>query len=388
MKKILIVNNNMRVGGVQKSLYNLLWSLEGQHEITLLLFRAIGTYADQLPPWVRIVECDSLFRFLGMSQGECVGLDKLKRGALAAMCRVLGRPAVMKILLSSQKMLQEEYDCAIAFLHNGNEKIFYGGVQEFVLNRVRARKKVAFLHCDYRRCGANMAGNHALLKRFDRIAACSDGCRETFSSILPELAERCVTVRNFHRIEEIKALAQENEIQYAADRCNIIMVSRLAHEKGIERALEAVANAVNDGANVMLHIVGGGPMEAALRQKAEEHGIQEQVQFYGEQENPYRYMKNADLFLLTSFHEAAPMVIEEARCLALPVLTVRTTSSEEMVERVGCGWVCENDQQALNQSLTKILADPGALKKMKEKLLCQSADNTAAAEQFRNLIEG
>ena len=49
MKKILIVNNNMKVGGVQKSLYNLLWSLEGQYEITLCLFRATGAYLDQLP---------------------------------------------------------------------------------------------------------------------------------------------------------------------------------------------------------------------------------------------------------------------------------------------------------------------------------------------------
>ena len=53
MKKIIIVNNNMKVGGVQKSLYNLLWSLDSRYDVTLLLFRAVGEYAGQLPPNVR-----------------------------------------------------------------------------------------------------------------------------------------------------------------------------------------------------------------------------------------------------------------------------------------------------------------------------------------------
>ena len=37
MKKIVIVNNNMKIGGVQKSLCNLLWSLHENYDITLVL---------------------------------------------------------------------------------------------------------------------------------------------------------------------------------------------------------------------------------------------------------------------------------------------------------------------------------------------------------------
>ena len=54
MKKLLIVNNNMRVGGVQKSLYNLLWSLDyTEYEVTLLLFSKTGVYLDSLPDTLR-----------------------------------------------------------------------------------------------------------------------------------------------------------------------------------------------------------------------------------------------------------------------------------------------------------------------------------------------
>ena len=168
----------------------------------------------------------------------------------------------------------------------------------------------------------------------------------------------------------------------------MVMVSRLSHEKGIERALEAMAFAAAEGHTMQLHIVGSGPMEEMLRQKAAELDMAGCVHFYGEQANPYRYMKNADLFLLTSFHEAAPMVLEEARCLGLPVLTVRTTSSEEMVTAQNAGWVCENNQQALNESLTQILTNKGELEKQKRKLQSIKMDNNQALTQFVSLVEG
>ena len=50
MKKILFVNSDMKVGGVQKSLLNLLWEISGRYDVTLLLFSPQGAYLKQLPP--------------------------------------------------------------------------------------------------------------------------------------------------------------------------------------------------------------------------------------------------------------------------------------------------------------------------------------------------
>jgi glycosyltransferase involved in cell wall biosynthesis len=137
-----------------------------------------------------------------------------------------------------------------------------------------------------------------------------------------------------------------------------------------------------------LHILGNGPMEQQLKAMVRERGLEERVIFCGEQSNPYRYMKNADLFLLTSLREAAPMVIDEAYILGVPTLTTRTNSSDEMVTDRGCGWVCENDQQSLNRALEEVLSDPAALKKLKEELRQRTVDNAIAMGQFKNLIEG
>lgn len=388
MKKIIIINNNMQVGGVQKSLCNLLWAIHDRYEVTLYLFSRRGEYANDIPAGVKVLECGGPFRLLGVSQRQCAGLDRLKRGALVLLCRVFGRRAVLRMMLAFERKVEGEYDCAVAFLQNGSWRNFYGGVQDFVLDKVKASRKIAFLHCDYGNCGADHPANNRLIARFDKIAACSDGCRDAFTAVLPQLADKTVTARNFHRHERIRALAEQEPVAYDKDNINVVMVSRLSHEKGIQRAITAAARAIGQGIPAMLHIVGGGPMKDFLEKTAAEQGIGERVRFYGEQANPYRYMKNADLLLMSSFHEAAPMVIDEALCLDLPVLTVRTTSSDEMVKLRHGGWVCENSMEELTRTLIRVLSDTGELAAVRNGLRGCYENNDTAMEQFAELIEG
>lgn len=388
MKKLLIVNNNMNVGGVQKSLYNLLWSIRGQYEITLCLFRARGDYLLQLPPEVKVLEDRSLFSCLGLSQGECRGLkQRLTRGALAALTRLFGRFAVMRLLLWSKKTLPEEYDCVIAFLHNGNPKNFYGGVQDFVLRRTRAKKKIAFLHCDYATCGANHPRNNRLLGEFDAIAACSEGCKEALLSVLPGLEGRCTVVHNCHRYGQLRSLADSAPQSYEPGCLHLLMVCRLAHEKGVDRALRAMAAAKKQGLSARLHLVGDGAKAAELKELCRRLQLENAVTFHGQQPNPYGHMAAADLLLITSHHEAAPMVIEEAASLGLPTLTVCTTSAREMVQQQGRGWVCAQSDEALEQALLALLANPQRIKAKKQELLAAPAENAAAEEEFRHLME-
>ena len=59
--------------------------------------------------------------------------------------------------------------------------------------------------------------------------------------------------------------------------------------------------------------------------------MEKQVFLLGEQRNPYRYMINADYLLVSSLHEAAPMVFDEANILELPIISTNTTSANEIV---------------------------------------------------------
>ena len=91
---------------------------------------------------------------------------------------------------------------------------------------------------------------------------------------------------------------------------------------------------------------------------------------------------------MTSYHEAAPMVIDEALCLNVPVLTVQTTSSYEMVTLRQGGWVCENTEEALSQTLIRVLSDTKGIDTVRNILRGQYNNNNDAAAQFAELFEG
>ena len=386
MKELLIVNNNMKVGGVQKSLCNLLWSLDPtEYHVTLLLFSKSGAYLDELPPTVDIIEETGPFRLFGKSQSEYTGLNAVKRTILAIISRFLGRDTAVRLMRKRQPTIGP-YDCAISFLNNGPKEKLYGGAQDFVLYCTDADRKVLFLHGDYDQSGCHYPSNDGAVAQFDAIAACSEGCRRAFVAALPDLADRCVTVRNCHRYDTIRAMAQEPITPYSSDAIHAVMVARLSHCKGIDRTIRAVAVAREKGYPVMLHVVGDGPIRDSLCRLAEELAVTEWVIFHGEKQNPYPYIKQADLLLLTSYHEAAPMVIDEARCLGVPVLSTKTSSSQEMVIETQAGWVCDNDQAAINETLCRVLADRESLITVKERLLTTPMDNRVALEQFSDAV--
>ena len=145
----------MKIGGVQKSLLNLLNAIENKYDITLLLFNKSGDLIDKIPSSVKVIESKGPFRFFGISQGECKGklIDYLTRGILVLYTRILGRNRTINLMLKKETKIPDSYDCAISYLHNGRQKAFYGGTQEYVLHCVTADKKIAFLHGDYLKCG-------------------------------------------------------------------------------------------------------------------------------------------------------------------------------------------------------------------------------------------
>ena len=80
MKHVLIVNNNMHIGGVQKALVNLLHEIHGDYEVTLLLFYAGGELCVEIPEDVQVITARSPFRYWGMTRHDAVGLkDRLAR---------------------------------------------------------------------------------------------------------------------------------------------------------------------------------------------------------------------------------------------------------------------------------------------------------------------
>ena len=356
-KKILIVNNNMHIGGVQKSLLNLLWNLQNQYEITLLLFYQGGEYLSEIPPEIKVVSDVGEYRYLGMNKTDVKSIsEKWKRFFYAGISRTFGRKYAIKIMSICHKK-RMKYDVAISYLHNSADKVFYGGCNEFVLNHVEAKKKIAFLHCDYHKCGADTKENKQQLLQFDRIAACSQGCADSFLESVPEIKGKVRVVRNSHHIEDILQKATEAPVTLKRNSLNVVTVARLGKEKGVERALRAIAMMGEEKRNMHYYVIGDGIQMPLLKQIIEEKDLSGVVTLCGMRTNPYGYIRAADLLLIPSYSEAAPLVIGEAALLGTPVLSTETSSAKEMIEDTGYGWVCENSERGISETLSQILFD-------------------------------
>lgn len=386
--RILIVNSNMHIGGVQKALVNLLWNIHERYDITLLLLYPGGKLLRELPPDVKVIGGESAYRFLGMTGADARNRlsDRVGRVFFGGVSRVFGRSAAVRIMALGQKPLTG-YDVAISYFHNGGDKVFYGGCNDFVLNHVRAVKKVAFLHCDYRLCGADTPRNARQYAQFDAIAACSEGCAAAFRQANPLLADRVKVVYNCQRFDAIRQQAQDVPAVMDAGKINIVTVARLGREKGVPRAVEAISRL--DGLRDQIHyyIVGDGVERQALLDAIRERKLEQTVTICGELENPYGCIQSGDLLLIPSLSEAAPLVIGEAACLGTPVLSTRTSSADEMITDTGFGWVCDNSVEGLRAGLENLLRSPEILAGKRRELKQKNFDNTLASDQFRRLVE-
>lgn len=387
MKRILIVNNNMHIGGVQKALVNLLWCIRERYDITLLLFHKGGECLKDIPPEVKVITADSAYRYLGMTKYDKVSrYQSLMRSFFAGITRIFGRRYAVALMAMGQKKLTG-YDAAISYLHNGSDKMFYGGCNEFVLRHVSAKKKITFLHGDYMLCGANTQQNAKQYGRFDAIAACSEGCANKFMQAQPQLAERVMVVPNCHRFENIQAKAEEVSVRLQADKLQIVTVARLGKEKGVERAVQVIGRLGDLKERLHYHIIGDGVQKPLLSQRIKENGLDNIVTLHGMMENPYGYIKAADLLLIPSYSEAAPLVIAEAACLGTPILSTETSSARQMIEKTGFGWVCGNSEMAMEEMLRALLSGSSEIDEKKQYLRSCVQNNQEALSCFDRCIQ-
>lgn len=90
---------------------------------------------------------------------------------------------------------------------------------------------------------------------------------------------------------------------------NVVAIGNLSSRKGFDNLLKVFSRLKNE--NIILHILGDGRDKEILHQMKDFLGLKN-VLFHGRQENPYAFLKYADLFILSSRYEGFPNVLLEA----------------------------------------------------------------------------
>ena len=388
-KRILFCFTSFQVGGVACSLMNLINVIHDKYEIDLLCFSNEGTLKEQVPDNVHILPTTQWAAMLGDTQKLTIKKSRWRgfiRGLFMLYSRTIGSKVPMRLVLKTLPKLPH-YDVAISFTHDPHFHVFAGGCNRYIIENVDADIKATFVHCDYSRYGGNTQESRDLYAKFDYIACCSEGCKRIFDETVPALVNKTIVVRNCFQYEDIEQKATLFNADFDKDFFNIVTVCRLSPEKGLDKAMRTISEIHKKCPKVRWHIVGDGAEYQKLKELQESMGMQDVVLFWGEQKNPYPYIKAANLFFLPSEHECAPMVFNESWAVGTPVLCTRTISVKEMIEEPQVGLVCEHTVDSMIEKLDYLLTHLDQLDEYRRNMDRQPQSNVKAEKEFEKLVK-
>ena len=193
------------------------------------------------------------------------------------------------------------------------------------------------------------------------VVAVSDFSRDWLCRKVPGYGKKIHRIYNGMDIPEAAAAAPP------AGKPRIVSVGRYVEKKGFADLIEACAILRSRRLDFECAIIGGGPLEEALRARIGEHGLQDCVNLTGPlpQEEVRRQLASATLFALPCVTEhdggmdTLPTVIVEAMAAGLPVVSTRLAAIPEMVEPGVTGLLVEEKQPALlAEAVAEIMGNP------------------------------
>ena len=390
--KVLVFLKDFYMGGIQRSGVNFcnFLALHGV-DVEVATVNSSGPLFKDLNKKIKVIHAYKSLMPFGVSKKQSKEMGAfffLKRNFMALFSKVFSNKLFLKTALKKQPILQTEYDVAISFSPSANNKSLSVVPTEFVLQKTKAKNKYVFVHSDFS-MAKELNNKYCLsqLEKFDKILCVSKSCAETFKKQYPKLSNKVDYLYNFCDVKGIIKQSEENlTLERDDTKINIISVSRLSAEKAFMRSLNVFKKLIDEGqTNFLWHILGDGNERDSIEKFIKQNNMEGYVKLYGNQTNPYPYMKQADLFYLGSYNEAAPMVYAESMILRIPVLTTKTCSAEELVGEYG--FVCENNDEGIYKAFKQLLNGKDMLKDKKVLLKGYTYRNDLIKEKWQNIIQ-
>lgn len=380
-RKILFVNDEMRMGGVARVLNTLMAALpEDKYEIDLLILHKEGMLLSEIPDKVHVLEGGPFFHAVDEALN-----DIIERRDLKALARKLRLLFYMKtglihgrIVKERKKLLHKQYDVEVA-AKEGFCTIFTACGD--------SKRKINWVLTDY--SVNNYSANHMPLVRralqeIDLNIADSEQAMVAYKTVFR--VQNGMTIHNLMDVQKVKdRMAEPLMTELSHDVPNLIDVARFHPQKSIDRLLIASDEAYRQGYPHTLYLIGGGEQEEMLRKMVQERNMKHVV-FLGYQKNPYALMAACDLFVLSSLYEGFATVISESLIAGTPVLTTDVSGCREQITDPDYGWVVENSQEALTAGLINALKDPQRLKEMKKSLQTYEYPNDEILQSFMEVL--
>ncbi|MFC4320713.1 glycosyltransferase [Litchfieldia salsa] len=365
-KSILISVYNMEIGGIERSLINMLESIDySSYTVDLLIFNHTGDFMNLIPCQVNILPQNNKYTVFRKSIIQC-----LKEGHfLSALIRVLSKyiaifkgisrkleegsgyiqmQLTMKYLTYILPKQSKKYDLSVS----------YAWPHNILAEKVEAKKKVAWIHTDYSKLEIDNKLDFLIWDKFDYIASISDECTKSFVEKYPTLKSKVVLIENITSPNFIRKMAndtvslpKENENFF-----NILSVGRLSYVKGYDLAIHALRRLHDKGlTNIKWYVIGYGGYEKELQELIEHNDLNESFILLGKKTNPYPYMKACDLYVQPSRYEGKAVTVTEAKILGKPIIITNYPTAKSQLKDGNEGIICDLSVEGIAAAIERIM---------------------------------
>jgi len=241
------------------------------------------------------------------------------------------------------------YDLAISFLMPHN----------IVLNKVAAKKKLAWIHTDYSAVYLDKKIELPIWSQFDHVVSISESVTKSFISVMPKLKDKIIQIENILSPHFIKQQSIEVDVksELRKDDSEVIIcsVGRLSYQKNFDQAVYICKYLVEMGFNIKWYIIGDGGEENFIKNNILLAGMQNHFFLLGKKANPYPYIKACDIYVQTSSFEGLGRTLIEASILNKPIVTTNFPTAYGILENEETGLIVEMNAENIATSINRIL---------------------------------
>jgi len=369
MKHLLFAIHYLELGGAEMSLIGLLGAIDySQNDVDLFVYSHRGELMAAIPPQVHLLPESPMY-----AQIERPMVDVLKDGYLRMVWARLkakrqfaryrrkkhpqdGNAIFAYVARNVTPLLppirpEKEYDVAVSYL----------APHDIVLDKVRAKKKYAWVHTDYTMVDMNTALEFPVWNRYDVIAAVSEAVSEAFTSRFPSLRDKMVIIPNiispaFVR-ERAEAFDAEPEMPREKGAVRLLSVGRFTKAKNFDNVPDICRRIREQGFDACWYLIGFGGEEGFIRQRIAEAGMEDYVRILGKKANPYPYMKACDIYVQPSRYEGCPVTIQEALALGKPVIATAFPTVKSVLQDGENGHIVPLDNEGCVRGICALLSE-------------------------------
>lgn len=271
------------------------------------------------------------------------------------------------------------YDLAISFLHPHN----------IVLNKVKARKKIAWIHTDYSAIHVNAKMELPVWSGFDYIASISTDCTRSFLQTFPKLKDKIIEIENILSTSFVRHQAVLFDVsdEMPKNTFNLLSVGRYCHAKNYDNVPDITKRLVEMGfKDLKWYLIGFGSDKQLIRQKIAEAGMEEHVIMLGKKDNPYPYIKACDVYVQPSRYEGKSVTVREAQVLCKPVIVTSYPTARSQVRNGVDGIIVPQENEGCADGIAQAIQNSDQLKALTAYLQENDYGNEREVEKVLNLL--